>query len=500
MNEIWNSLVADVTKYVPNLLAALAVLVLGWLIALAVSALVRGVLTRTSLDNRLAAVFAGKEGKPVEVEKWAGRATFYVLMLLVLMAFFQALKLTVVTEPIKNLLGAFLDYIPSLLAGLVLILIAWLVATVVRRLVHAGFRTIKLAERLGEAAPSAESVTSLSRTLADASYWITLLIFLPAILGALQLQGLLEPVNEMMRKVFAFLPNLIAATVTLLVGWFVARIVQKLVTSLLSSIGMDRAAAKWGFEKALGDRKASEIVGMILQFLILVPVFIAALDQLQMEAITQPASDMLTAILTALPVVVAAAFILIVAWWVGRVICGLVENLLAGIGFNRVLVKVGLAKGVPEGRTAPAAVAGTLLFIGIMLAASIAAAETLGFESLAVLARDFISFAGEILLGLIIFGLGLVLSQIVYNVLHASDSSRARLMAWVARVAIVVLVGAMALRATGVADSIVNLAFGALVCGLAAAGAIAFGFGGRKAAADQLATWRNAGEKTTRPE
>jgi large-conductance mechanosensitive channel len=495
MNEIWNSLVTDVTAYVPNLLAALAILILGWLIALALSALVRNVLTRTSLDNRLAALFAGEGGKPVEVEKWAGRATFYLLMLLVLMAFFEALKLTVVTSPLDVLLTRFLEYVPSLMAGLVLVLIAWLVATVVRRLVTAGLKAVKLAEKLGKAAESQESANALSRTLADASYWITLLIFLPAILGALQMDTLLEPVNKMMGEFFTFLPNLVGAAVTLLVGWFVARIVQKLVTGLLSSIGTDQAAAKWGFEKAMGDRKLSQIIGMILQFVILVPVLITALDQLELAAVTQPATEMLRAILTALPVVVAAAFILIVAWLVGRVVCGLVENLLAGLGFNQVLVKIGLSKQVPEGRAAPAAVVGTLLFIGIMLAASIAAAETVGFDSLALLVHSFIAFAGEILLGLIIFGLGLVLAQLIYNVLHTSDSKRARLLAWVARVAIVILVGAMALRATGVADSIVNLAFGALVCGLALAAALAFGLGGRKVAGQQLARWRDQSEK-----
>ena len=104
--------------------------------------------------------------------------------------------------------------------------------------------------------------------------------------------------------------------------------------------------------------------------------------------------------------------------------------------------------------------------------------------------QQFIEFAGRVLLGVLLFGLGLMLANVVFNVLQASDSPRARLLAWVARVAIVVLVGAMSLRATGVADSIVNLAFGALVCGLAAAAAIAFGLGGRDFASNQLAKWQ----------
>ena len=294
----------------------------------------------------------------------------------------------------------------------------------------------------------------------------------------------------MMDKFFAFLPNLIGAAVTLLVGWFVARIVQKLAASLLASAGADRLAERWGFAKALGTRRFSEVGGLVLYIVILVPVLIAALDQLQMEAITRPASDMLQVVLVKVPQILAAALILLVAWFVGRVLAGFVENLLSGLGFNQVLVKMGLSKKVQEGRSAPAAVVGTLLIIGIMLVATIAAAETLDYGRIAGIVQQFLEFAGKVLLGVLLFGLGLMLANVVFNALQASDSPRARLLAWISRVAIIILVGAMALRATGVADSIVNLAFGALVCGLAAAAAIAFGLGGRDFASNQLAKWQ----------
>jgi len=185
----------------------------------------------------------------------------------------------------------------------------------------------------------------------------------------------------------------------------------------------------------------------------------------------------------------------LVAWFIGRVLAGLVENLLGGLGFNQILVKMGLSKKVQQGRGAPAAIVGTLLIIGIMLMATIAAAETLDYTRIAGVVQDFLGFAGKVLLGVLLFGLGLMLATVVFNALQASDSPRARLLAWVSRIAIIILVGAMALRATGVADSIVNLAFGALVCGLAAAAALAFGLGGRDFASNQLAKWQGRAEE-----
>jgi hypothetical protein len=418
-------------------------------------------------------------------------------MLLVLIAFFQTLQLTTVTEPLQDLLRAFVQYIPRLIAGCLLVILAWLVATFVRRLLIAAFNATSLDKRLGSAtAQEGRPSESVSKSLAEAMYWIVLLAFAPAVLGALAVNALLEPVNAMMNKFFAFLPNLIGAGVTLLVGWFVARIVQKLTASVLASVGADRLAERWGFEKALGPRRFSEVLGLVLHFVILVPVLIAALDQLRMDAITRPASEMLQVVLVKLPQILAAGLILLIAWLIGRVMRGLVENILSGLGFNQVLVKVGLSRHAPEGRRAPAAVVGFLLMIGIMLVATIAAAETLNYARIADIVRQFLQFAGQVLLGVLLFGLGLMLAQVVFNALRTSDFPRASLLAWVARMAIIVLVGAMSLRATGVADSIVNLAFGALVCGLAAAGAIAFGLGGRDSASNLLAKWQaDAGEK-----
>src|SRR5690606_23418165 len=56
----------------------------------------------------------------------------------------------------------------------------------------------------------------------------------------------------------------------------------------------------------------------------------------------------------------------------------------------------------------------------------------------------------------------------------------------IVRWAIIILFAAMGLQSMGVADSIIQMAFGALVIGAAAAAVLAFGLGGREAAARQL--------------
>ena len=63
------------------------------------------------------------------------------------------------------------------------------------------------------------------------------------------------------------------------------------------------------------------------------------------------------------------------------------------------------------------------------------------------------------------------------------------MLAGIARFAILGLVLAMGLRAMGLADDIVNLAFGLTLGAIAIAVALSFGLGGREAAGKQMEHW-----------
>jgi mechanosensitive ion channel-like protein len=491
MNEMIEQLTKQFAAFGPSLLAGLAELVLGWFVALIASYVVRKLLSKTSVDNKLAQWLSGPETKtPVQIEQWAGKAVFYLIMLVVLIAFFSTIKLTIVDQPLDSLVQPILAYLPRLVGATVLLLVAWLLATVLKRIIGGALKATKLDEKLGGATGEGTKPMLLSKTFADVVYWLVFLIFLPPILQALELEALLAPVTTLFNKVFAFLPNIISAAAIAVVGWFIARVVQRIVQSLLASAGVDRLSEKWGLAASLGKQRLSGVLGLVLYFVILVPVLISALAALQLDAITKPASDMLDKIMAALPNIIGASIVVLIAIVIGKVVSGIVTNLLAGAGFNNVLVKLGLAKEPPQGRQAPATVVGLLVMGLIILLASDTAADMLGFQAVGSLIKDFIGFAGHILMGILIFGLGLLLAQVVAKGISTSDSRNARRVAAVVRVVILALAGAMALRQTGVADDIVNLAFGLTLGAAAVAFALAFGLGGREQAARALDEWR----------
>ena len=77
--------------YLPKFLAALAILVIGWLAARIIGAAVNAGLKRTNVDNRLADwIAAGRSSKAIPIEDWVSKAVFYLIMVFVLVAYVQA--------------------------------------------------------------------------------------------------------------------------------------------------------------------------------------------------------------------------------------------------------------------------------------------------------------------------------------------------------------------------------------------------------------------------
>ena len=147
----------------------------------------------------------------------------------------------------------------------------------------------------------------------------------------------------------------------------------------------------------------------------------------------------------------------------------------------------------------PAGIVGWVVLVAVMLFAATEAASALGLDAVALLVVEFTTLAGRVLLGLLIFGVGLYLANLAYSAVRSSGTSQAHTLAVAARVSILVLAAAMALRQMGLADSIINLAFGLVLGALALAAAIAFGWGGRDVAREQLEKLRDRAEADAAP-
>jgi hypothetical protein len=474
-----------VGTYLPNVFAALVVLIVGWIAALVVAGLVRAALGRLGLNARMSrwCTTESPEAKAPEVERTVSRIVFWFAMLFVLVGFFQTLGLTLVTEPLNQFLNRVFEYAPRLVAAGALLLVAWIAARVLRFVVRQVLHATRIDQRFShQVGVESEKSMPLAKTAGEAVYWLVFLLFLPMVLDALAVPGLLAPVQNMLTSILGFLPNVFAAAVIFAVGWFVARIVQRIVTNLLSAVGTDSLSEKVGVASMLGRNSLSSLIGLIAYILILIPVLIGSLNALAIEAVTKPASEMLNTILGALPGIFAAFLVIAIAYVVGRIVAGLVTNFLRGVGFDRLPVHLGVThRPSPNGKT-PSQIVGFLALLAVLLLAVMQAMPMLGFNIVADLMAKFLVFAGNVVLGLVIFGFGLYIAKVVANTIHATDLAQANVLAPVARVSIWILATAMALLQMGLASEIVILAFGLAFGAVAVAGAVAFGIGGRDAA------------------
>jgi len=511
--------------FVVQFAIAIGILVGGWFIAVLVSRAVLGILGKTGLDKRVSQLISGgRGGMNLPVEKWIGSLVFWLLFLFTLLTFFQFLKLEAVTKPLNSLLDQITGFVPKFGAAASLGAVAWLLASVSQMLLSKSLKAAKIDEKLGEQvtetstdesgdapAPAASGDNiSLSETLSSAVYWFVWLLFLPMILESLGLSQALQPLQNLINQILSALPKIIKAVLIGGVGWLVANVVRKIVSSFLAASGVDRLLAQWT-KQSNSDKtySLSQVAGTAIYALILIPTVIASLEALEVAAISRPATAMLDRVLSYLPQISSAVLIVIVSYLVGQFFRDIVTSILTGLGFDNVLKWLGFesiaaaptdsnaseadqAAGNAITKQTPSQVVGILAFLSIMLVAVSAATDILQIPALTRIVVGVLRVSSQIFSGVVIFAIGLYLANFAYKLISSSGGRQARILGHTARISIIALITAMALKQMGIASNIVDLAFGLLVGAIAVAIALAFGFGGKDIAGEQLREWFNS--------
>jgi len=477
LTTLLQSIQSSLGQNLPSVLGAVGIFVIGWLVAVAVRASVRRGLSAVSMNSWL----KSKAGLNVDIESWIAVILFWVILLITLIAVFNSVHLERASDPFNTMVTQILAYLPRIVAALILALLAWVIGTVVRAIVSRSLSATGLDKKLG----TEERLSSMSSHVGNVLFWLVLLLFIPNILETLQLNGLLEPFQAMIDKLLGILPNVLAALAIGVVGWLVARLLRDLVVNLLSAGEVDKLAEHAGLSDRLG---LTQLIGTLVYIFVFVPALIAALDALQMHAISDPAREMLSMFLTAIPNIVAAVIILLLTYYVARFVARLLTGIASGLNVDTLPEKIGLTK-LFSGEFKLSTLLGRLVLFFAMLFATAEAANRLGFGAVRDLVDEFIQFGGQILLGSVILFVGLWLANLAYDAIGRSGDEGAKGLARLARAAILGLVAAMGLRAMGIADEIVELAFGLVLGAIAVAVALSFGLGGREAAGRQMEHW-----------
>ena len=360
-----------------------------------------------------------------------------------------------------------------------ILLVTWLLAKAAKWAFAKLVDTISFFQR---GTSSGESIGMMLGRVVSLLVWLFGLV---AILNVLSLGSVTGPVESMLTSVLDFVPNLIGAAIIFFVGSMIAKIVKELVETAMMTIDLDKWANKGGIETVTGNATISKTIGTIVYVLIIIPVAVAALQALQIESISAPLVNMLTVILDSIPNIIGAAIILGLGYVLARWVANLVQDILPGLGIDRSVGALGV---LPEG-TSLSSITAKVAMVAIVLISAIAATRLLQFPELTNLVNEVLELGGKVIFGGVIIAIGLLVANMLSGLV--SGASGGGMGANIVRYATIVLFVAMGLKYMGIADSIIEMSFGALVIGGAAAFALAFGLGGKDTAARVLADIRN---------
>lgn len=490
----WDSILGKL----PNVLIALAVLLVGWLVAKLIEKAVYKGLQKTSLDNKL---FSNVNNKKYSAEKIISKIVYILILVFVFIMFLNILDLYVLTEPLVGMFSTIAAAIPNILKAGLILLFAWLIASGLKFLIQKGGKTLGVHEKLSKykLTEDNQQTTNVVDTVANIVFYLVLLMALPAVLSALNLHGVSEPFENMIEGILGFIPKLFAAALILLVGYFVAKIVRDILTNFLQSIGTEKLVQRFGLSRLFEGTSLSRVIGTIAFVLILIPTVIAALERLDVEGISEPAIAMLNDILTMIPNIVVAIILVMIGLWLGKLLKKFTADLLSRIGFDSYFKGMGLNSAANRPNSLSLSdIVGYIVQIIVVLLFVAEALNVVKLDFFVDLARGVIAYLPHVIAAIVILGVGLWLGSLAKKVLSSilqGDSSN--VLATVAKYTIITIAVFMALDQLGVAPAIVNAAFILTLGGLALAFGLAFGLGGKNFASKYLTKFDEKIEKTS---
>jgi len=395
---------------------------------------------------------------------------------------------------------------PKILLALVIVVIAHFAAKAVKwAIAKAVDRIPFFARRDGAGSTGVRPAVDVGERIGEVGYWLVWLLGLIAALNVLGLSAVVAPLNGMVSEFLHYLPSIVGAALIFFIGFVLATVVRRMVEATVEAVELDRRLIDAGLTHTPKGPGLARLLGLLAFTLIIIPVSIAALQALNITAISDPATAMLNGILLTIPRVIGAALIIFISYLIGRWVMTLIEEGLKAIGFDDIISSIANAEPIRVGREKmdltpgvetinfskfpPSKMIGLAVLIGIVLFAAVEAARLLAFVAMADMLAQVVQLAGKVLFGAVIIALGILLANILAAASSRDGKPSSEIISTMVRWGVIALATAVGLSFMGLANNIIALAFGLILGSVAVAVAIAFGVGGRDAAKRMLDRW-----------
>ena len=210
------------------------------------------------------------------------------------------------------------------------------------------------------------------------------------------------------------------------------------------------------------------------------------------ELIVDPIRQMLAKILAYLPILLGALIILIVGWIVAKVIRRLVDWLLKAVRFDTLADKAGITGILSKGDlkiTAREVVSGLVYWLVIIMVL-VMTVNALGLPNTSDVLASLFAYIPNVIAALLVLVVAMFLAGFVSGIVRVAAGNaklpKPELLAGISRWAIIIFALTIALAQLGIATLLVTTTFNIILGGIVLALALAFGLGGKDAAARYL--------------
>jgi hypothetical protein len=208
--------------------------------------------------------------------------------------------------------------------------------------------------------------------------------------------------------------------------------------------------------------------------------------------IAGPVREMVTKILGYLPVLLGALIILIVGWLIAKAIKRLIEEVLKAIRFDTLADKAGVTTILKKGDlkiTASQVVSGLVYWLVIIMVL-VMVVNALGLPKASDVLASLFAYVPKVIAALFVLVVAMFLASFVSGIVRTAAGNanlpNPEILAAVCRWAIIIFAVTIALEELGIATLLVTATFNIILGGVCLALALAFGLGGKDAAAKFL--------------
>ena len=332
ISEPLSAMLKEVTTSVDDLLKAGLIMVAAIICAFAARLALTKALKKLKFDERTKK-YAPEDAK-TSISKTVGNIAFYGILFFALAPFLDALKLTTLADPVRDVLTKIMAVLPKAGGALIVFGIGYIVSKIVREIVSNLLLSVGLDRGISNLGLDKLVKDQSPSRLIGATIQVVILVQLVISgLENLGLTALSGPLTSMLGILWSYVPKVLGGALLVILGVVAGRALGRFAAKALESIGFDKflrnvglGALEDGLSKAFTSVKTpSALGGYVVSYVIILLMIGQVVDTLQLEEFSK-------LIHTFLSTYLLRSFFAMLIIGVGFIVGSVVQRLVAAHG------------------------------------------------------------------------------------------------------------------------------------------------------------------------